>query len=70
MLNLAEQFQAEKRPKQTTIEQWASTLDPDDREALENARTDADLSDSAIRRVLREAGKAVGKDTVVKWRRG
>ncbi len=69
-LNLAEQFEAERRPAQQTFEQWLSALDDDDRAALEVARFDPELSNAALVRVLRAVGAPASKDRIAIWRRG
>lgn len=69
-LNLASQIEAERRPAQQTFEQWLTTLDAEDRAALEQARRDPELSHAALVRVLRGVGAPASKDRIATWRRG
>lgn len=69
-LNLATKLAEARTPKQSTLVQWIDTLDTEDQQALEAARTDEQISNAALIRILHDAGKPVSKDTLGKWRRG
>lgn len=67
-MSLADKLATLRKPQPTRIETWIETLDADDRTALIAAATDAEISNSALHRVLREEGCSVGKDSVAQWR--
>lgn len=69
-LGLASKLSAVKRPRTTGFYLWVQELEEDDRNALLAARTDPDISNADLHRILREAGRPVGKDTLREWRNG
>lgn len=68
-MSIRESLQQAKKPLKPKLEQWMDTLDKDDREALEAAAVDPELSNQAIANVVRESGYRVNKDTISAWRR-
>lgn len=69
-LNLAAQLEAERRPQLRTFDQWLSELDAEDRAALEAARTDPEISNAALSRVIVATGGTGDKNRIAVWRRG
>jgi hypothetical protein len=68
-VSIKESLQQAKKPLKPKLEQWMDTLDKDDREALEAAAVDPELSTLAITTIVRESGYRVNKDTISAWRR-
>lgn len=68
-MSIKESLQQAKKPLKPKLEQWMDTLDKDDREALEAAAVDPELSTLAITTIVRESGYRVNKDTISAWRR-
>ena len=68
-MSIKESLEQAKKPLKPRFEQWMDTLDKDDREALEAAAVDPELSTLAITTIVRESGYRVNKDTISAWRR-
>lgn len=68
-MSIKDRLEQAKKPPKPRFEQWMDTLDGDDREALEAAAVDSELSTLAITAIVRESGYRVNKDTVSAWRR-
>jgi hypothetical protein len=60
---------AAKKPLKSKFELWVDGLPEVDREALEAAAGDLELSNQAILAAVRAEGCTVSKETVAAWRK-
>lgn len=68
-MSLAERLEAARRPTASSMERILQQLTREDATALTTAATDANITDTAILRALRDEGFRVGKQTIADWRR-
>lgn len=68
-MSLAERLEAAKKPLKSKFEAWIDGLPEVDREALEAAAVDPQLSNQAILAEVRAEGYSANKDTISAWRK-
>ena len=67
-MSLAAKLEAAKPARKSQFEQYVDGLSVEDREALLEAAHDKAWSTSALLRVIKSEGVAVGKDGLSAWR--
>lgn len=65
---LASRLAAETPKQRLTFTEWVISLEPADRQALEEAGRNRAWSNAALARVIHEEGGVAGKDAITRWR--